>query len=47
MVHASHNILVEENVAFDTSGHCFMTEEGGERNNKFIRNLGILTKAGE
>ncbi len=46
MVHASHNITVEGNVAFNTSGHCFLTEEGGERDNKFIGNLGMLTRPG-
>lgn len=33
-----------ENIAYDTFGHCFMTEDGGEVDNKFIRNLGSNTK---
>ena len=28
----------------DTFGHCFMTEDGGELDNKFIGNLGSNTK---
>lgn len=44
VVHASHSITIEQNVAFNTSGHCFMTEEGGEHSNKFLGNLGMLTK---
>ena len=41
---ASHDILVEDNVAFDTFGHCYMTEDGGETGNSFLNNIGILTR---
>ncbi|CAI5510161.1 unnamed protein product [Closterium sp. Naga37s-1] len=44
VVHATFNLTVEENVAFNTRGHCFMVEEGGEQGNSFIRNLGIWTR---
>ncbi len=47
MVHATHNVTVDSNVAFNTSGHCFMTEEGGEMDNTFVNNLGMLTFSGE
>jgi hypothetical protein len=43
VVHGTNNLLVEENVAFDTKGHCFMLEDGIETGNKFILNLGALT----
>ncbi|CAI7826470.1 unnamed protein product [Closterium sp. NIES-53] len=47
VVHATFNLTVEENVAFNTRGHCFMVEEGGEQGNSFIRNLGVWTRAVE
>lgn len=43
MVHATHNLTVDSNVAYNTSGHCFLVEEGGEQDNTFINNLGFLT----
>jgi hypothetical protein len=43
VVHGTDKLLVQENVAFDTKGHCFMLEDGIETGNKFIRNLGVLT----
>ena len=45
VVHGTHNTTVSENVAFRTAGHCFMTEDGGEMDNLFDRNLGALTSA--
>jgi hypothetical protein len=45
VVHGTNNLLVQENVAFDTKGHCFMLEDGIETNNMFIRNLGAFTDA--
>lgn len=45
VVHGSHNVTVSENVAYDTKGHCFMLEDGGEWDNTFSSNLGALTKA--
>jgi len=44
VIHGTHNVNVEENVAFDTHGHCFMTEDGNEKGNIFRKNLGALTK---
>ncbi|CAI5468813.1 unnamed protein product [Closterium sp. Yama58-4] len=41
VVHATSDLTVEENVAYETKGHCFITEEGSEFNNVFKRNLGI------
>jgi hypothetical protein len=43
VVHGTNYLLVEENVAYDTKGHCFIVEDGIETGNMFIRNLGAQT----
>ena len=43
VVHGTNKLRIQENVAFDTKGHCYMTEDGMEMNNQFIRNLGAQT----
>lgn len=43
-VHATNDVLVENNVTYNTVGHCFFMEEGAETGNSFIHNLGIMTK---
>ena len=43
-MHGTNGVLIEDNVAFDTFGHCYMTEDGVERSNSFLRNLGAHTK---
>ena len=43
VVHGTNKLRIQENVAFDTKGHCYMTEDGMETNNQFIRNLGAQT----
>ena len=43
VVHGTDRLRIEENVAYDTKGHCYMTEDGMEMNNQFIRNLGAQT----
>lgn len=45
VVHGTDDVLVRENIAYDTSGHCFMTEDGIETGNQFISNLGAQTAA--
>ena len=45
VVHGTHNVTVIENVAHENKGHCYMLEDGGELDNKFIRNLGASTRA--
>jgi hypothetical protein len=45
VVHGTHNLTVSENVAHETKGHCYILEDGGELDNKFIRNLGASTRA--
>ena len=46
VVHMTNGLLVEDNVAFHTRGHCFILEEGGETNNTFLHNLGMWQMAG-
>jgi cell migration-inducing and hyaluronan-binding protein len=43
-VHGTHNLQVENNVTYNTVGHCFFVEDGIETGNEFVRNLGIQTK---
>ncbi len=43
-VHGTNNARVENNVTYNTVGHCFFLEDGVETGNQFIRNLGIQTK---
>ncbi|KAJ3027564.1 UNVERIFIED_CONTAM: Fibrocystin-L [Siphonaria sp. JEL0065] len=38
-VHASHNVTVSKNVAFDITGNCFYIEDGVEEDNIFKFNL--------
>ncbi|MGX7896389.1 G8 domain-containing protein [Tsuneonella sp. HG222] len=43
-VHGTNNLTVENNVTFNTVGHCFFLEDGIETGNQYVRNLGIQTK---
>jgi len=43
-VHGTDNVLVENNVTYNTVGHCFFLEDAVETGNQFVRNLGIQTK---
>ncbi|MGC1269422.1 MAG: G8 domain-containing protein [Croceibacterium sp.] len=43
-VHGTNNLAVENNVTFNTVGHCFFLEDAVETGNQFVRNLGIQTK---
>ena len=43
-VHGTNNLQVENNVTYNTIGHCFFMEDGIETGNRFVRNLGIQTK---
>jgi hypothetical protein len=44
VIHGTDSILVEENVAYDSVGHCFINENGVEEDIRFIKNLGALTR---
>jgi len=43
-VHGTHNLRVENNVTYNTVGHCFFMEDGIEHGNAFVHNLAIQTK---
>ena len=43
-VHGTNYLDVENNVTYNTIGHCFFLEDGVEHDNQFVHNLGILTK---
>jgi cell migration-inducing and hyaluronan-binding protein len=43
-VHGTNYLRVENNVTYNTVGHCFFLEDGVEHGNEFIHNLGIMTK---
>jgi len=43
-VHGTNDVLVENNVTFNSVGHCFFLEDAVEHGNQFVHNLGILTK---
>ena len=40
VVHLTDNLTLEENVAYDSFGHCFFIEDGAETGNTFRENLG-------
>src|SRR5687768_16321060 len=43
-VHGTNFLRVENNVTYNTVGHCFFLEDGIETGNRYIRNLAIQTK---
>src|SRR5690606_29107231 len=43
-IHGTDNLRVENNVTYNTVGHCFFMEDGIETGNRLVRNLGIQTK---
>ena len=43
-VHGTHNLRIENNITYNTVGHCFFMEDGIETGNEFISNLAIQTK---
>jgi cell migration-inducing and hyaluronan-binding protein len=43
-VHGTNNLRIENNVTYNTVGHCYFLEDAVETGNQFIRNLGIQTK---
>ena len=45
-IHGTHNVTVDNNMAFDHFGHCYFLEDGGEQDNTFKNNLGFGTKPG-
>jgi cell migration-inducing and hyaluronan-binding protein len=43
-VHGTNFLRVENNVTYNTVGHCFFLEDGVEHGNEIVRNLAIQTK---
>src|SRR6185312_10960216 len=43
-VHGTNNLRIQNNVTYNTVGHCFFMEDGIEHGNRFIKNLAIQTK---
>ncbi|MXO59731.1 transmembrane domain-containing protein [Altererythrobacter salegens] len=43
-VHGTNNLRIENNVTYNTVGHCFFLEDAVETGNQFVHNLGIQTK---
>src|SRR6056300_722805 len=43
-VHGTNDLRVENNVTYNTVGHCFFMEDGIETGNAFVKNLAIQTK---
>jgi hypothetical protein len=43
-VHGTNFLRVENNVTYNTVGHCFFLEDGVEHGNEYVHNLAIQTK---
>ncbi|HEX2618420.1 MAG TPA: G8 domain-containing protein [Flavobacteriales bacterium] len=43
-VHGTNDLRVENNVTYNSVGHCFFLEDGIEHGNEFVHNLAIQTK---
>src|SRR6187402_3598513 len=43
-MHGTNFLRVENNVTYNTVGHCFFLEDGAEHGNEFVHNLAIQTK---
>ena len=44
VVHQTNNVRIENNVAYNAFGHCYVLEDGVEEDNQFIGNLAALTR---
>lgn len=44
VIHNTNGVTIDNNVAHDTHGHCYVTESGIEVNNIFKHNLGAKTR---
>jgi cell migration-inducing and hyaluronan-binding protein len=43
-IHGTNDVRVQNNVTYNTVGHCFFLEDAVETGNQFIHNLGMMTK---
>ena len=44
VIHGTHNVTLDSNIAYDTFGHCFMLEDHAERDNILVDNLAAVTR---
>lgn len=44
VVHGTHDLQIEENIALNTKGHAFVLEDGVETGNTFRNNLAVHTQ---
>ncbi|XP_060069788.1 cell surface hyaluronidase-like [Ylistrum balloti] len=45
-VHGTHGLVLMDNVAYESLGHCYFLEDGGEKRTLFDGNLGASTREG-
>eukprot|EP00026_Physarum_polycephalum_P000947 Phypoly_transcript_00948.p1 GENE.Phypoly_transcript_00948~~Phypoly_transcript_00948.p1 ORF type:complete len:1187 (+),score=204.39 Phypoly_transcript_00948:86-3646(+) len=45
-VHATSGVLVQNNVGYNVTGHCYFLEEGSETHNTYNHNLGMVVNVG-
>ena len=43
-VHGTNDVRIENNVTYNTVGHCFFLEDAVEHGNRYLHNLAMLTK---
>jgi hypothetical protein len=43
-VHGTNNLRIQNNVTYNTVGHCYFMEDAVETGNQFLHNLAMLTK---
>ncbi|HEY4032010.1 MAG TPA: G8 domain-containing protein [Caulobacteraceae bacterium] len=43
-IHGTNNVRIQNNVTYNTVGHCYFMEDAVETGNQFIHNLGMMTK---
>ena len=43
VIHGTHGVTIDDNVAYKTRGHCYVLEDGSEVDNLFVHNLGAQT----
>ena len=43
-VHGTNDVRIENNVTYNTVGHCFFLEDAVEHGNQYLHNLAVLTK---
>jgi len=46
VIHSTHNVLLDANIAYDVSNHAFVwAEDGDEFGNRLTRNVGVLIRS--